>query len=57
MRKIRNRTPTGDTTLLALLWALPHRTPKGAEAAVRARLRSGRSRLCGLLRDHQNGLL
>jgi hypothetical protein len=54
----KNRSPTipRETTLLALLWDLPQRRPAAAVAEVRRRLRSGRVRLCGILRDVQDQL-
>jgi hypothetical protein len=53
----RTRTAPRETTLLALLWRLPHRDPDAAVVAVQRRLRTGRYRLCGILRDAQHDLL
>ncbi len=56
MRKNRSPTNPRECTLLALLWDLPQRRPGAAVAEVRRRLRSGRVRLCGILRDVQDQL-
>jgi hypothetical protein len=54
----KNRSPVipRESTLLALLWDLPQRRPAAAVAEVRRRLRAGRVRLCGILRDVQDQL-